>query len=127
MRSTRRIRRAGLVARDRASNLNSSPLPTIEILNAACRDDFVSFIRRCFEFLSPSSSFQANWHICSLAYHLEQVRLNKITRLIVNMPPRSLKSIVSSVAFPGLRFGPQPRPPDYRGQLWRGPCDKTRQ
>ena len=43
-----------------------------------------------------------NWHIQALAYYLEQVRLGKINRLIINMPPRSLKSIVSSVAFPVL-------------------------
>jgi predicted phage terminase large subunit-like protein len=49
-----------------------------------------------------------NWHIRALAYHLEQVRLGKITRLIINMPPRSLKSIVSSVAFPAFVLGHDP-------------------
>ena len=106
MRSTRRTRPPGLVARGRASSL--TPYPSIELVNAACRDDFVSFIRKCFEILSPGTSFQANWHIYALAYHLEQVRLGKIKRLIINMPPRSLKSIVSSVAFPAYILGHDP-------------------
>jgi predicted phage terminase large subunit-like protein len=103
MRSTGRIHSLGLVGAG-PSSLNS----TIEIVNAACRDDFVSFIRKCFDILSPGSTFLPNWHICALAYHLEQVRLNKITRLIINMPPRSLKSLVSSVALPAFILGHDP-------------------
>jgi predicted phage terminase large subunit-like protein len=108
MRSTRRTCPPGLVARASASSLSLTPYPSIELVNAACRDDFVSFIRKCFEILSPGTSFQANWHISALAYRLEQVRLGKIKRLIINMPPRSLKSIVSSVAFPAYILGHEP-------------------
>jgi predicted phage terminase large subunit-like protein len=43
-----------------------------------------------------------------LAFYLEQVRLGKIRRLIICMPPRSLKSIVASVAFPAYLLGHDP-------------------
>jgi len=36
------------------------------------------------------------------------VRTGKLRRLIVNMPPRSLKSIISSVAFPAFALGHNP-------------------
>ena len=49
-----------------------------------------------------------NWHIYALAHHLELVQRGKIKRLIINMPPRSLKSIVSSVAFPAFMLGDDP-------------------
>ena len=49
-----------------------------------------------------------NWHICAIAYHLEQVRLGKIKRLIITVPPRSLKSIMCSVAFPAFVLGHDP-------------------
>lgn len=78
------------------------------LLDAACRTDFVTFIGMCFHLLTPGSSFLPNWHIYALAYHLEQVRLGKIKRLIINMPPRSLKSIMSSVAFPAFVLGHDP-------------------
>jgi hypothetical protein len=78
------------------------------LLDAICRTDFASFIRRCFHSLAPGSSFIMNWHIYALAHHLEQIRLGKINRLIINMPPRSLKSIVSSVAFPAFMLGHDP-------------------
>jgi hypothetical protein len=74
--------------------------PGTRLLEAVCRNDFASFVRKCYHTLSPGSSFHPNWHILAVAHHLEQVRRGKIKRLIINMPPRSLKSVMSSVAFP---------------------------
>jgi hypothetical protein len=78
------------------------------LVYAACRTDFVSFVRKCFNLLSPSALFQMNWHICAIAHVLEQVRLGKIRRLIITVPPRSLKSIMCSVAFPAFVLGHDP-------------------
>jgi predicted phage terminase large subunit-like protein len=49
-----------------------------------------------------------NWHIHAIIYCLEQVRLGNIKRLIINMPPRSLKSMISSVAYPAFVLGHEP-------------------
>ena len=78
------------------------------LLDAITRQDFTTFVQRCFTSLSPGTQFAPNWHIEAMAYHLEQVRLGKIKRLIINMPPRSLKSIVSSVSFPAYLLGHDP-------------------
>ena len=43
-----------------------------------------------------------------IAYALEQVRLGKIKRLIINAPPRSLKSMMTSVAWPAFILGHDP-------------------
>jgi predicted phage terminase large subunit-like protein len=82
--------------------------PSMAHVNAACRKDFVSFVRKVFHVLHPSAIFHMNWHICAIADYLEQVRLGKIKRLIINVPPRSLKSIMSSVAFPAYVLGHEP-------------------
>jgi predicted phage terminase large subunit-like protein len=79
--------------------------PSMAHVNAACRKDFVSFVRKCFHVLAPSAIFYMNWHICAIAYCLEQVRRGEIKRLIITVPPRSLKSIMSSVAFPAFVMG----------------------
>jgi predicted phage terminase large subunit-like protein len=76
--------------------------------NDACRLDFVSFIEAVFNLLNPSRLFLMNWHIARLAYCLEQVRLGRIRRLIINLPPRFLKSIISSIAFPAFVLGHDP-------------------
>ena len=74
----------------------------------ACRQDFVSFARFCLELLTPNKSLLMNWHIAAMAHHLEQVRLGKIKRLIINLPPRYLKSLMASVAFPAFLLGHDP-------------------
>src|SRR5437764_12271080 len=79
-----------------------------QLLDAICRTDFTSFSRKCFELLNPGTQFQMNYHIEALAYHLERVRLGKISRLLINQPPRSLKSHMSSVAFPAYVLGHDP-------------------
>ena len=77
-------------------------------VNAACRQDFVSFVRKVFHVLNPSATFHMNWHICASAHVLEQVWLGKIKRLIITVPPRSLKSIMCSVALPAWVLGHDP-------------------
>src|SRR5690242_3324267 len=75
---------------------------------AILRSHFASFIQKCFYSLAPNAPYLPNWHIEALAHHLELARMGKIRRLIVNMPPRSLKSIVASVAFPAFVLGNDP-------------------
>jgi predicted phage terminase large subunit-like protein len=76
--------------------------------NDACRLDFVSFTEAAFNLLAPGRPFLMNWHIRALAYQLEQVRLGRIKRLIINLPPRFLKSLISSIAFPAFVLGHDP-------------------
>ena len=80
----------------------------LRLVDALCRTDFVSFIRKTFHTLAPGASLQMNFHIYALAFYLELVQLGVITRLIINLPPRSLKSIVASVAFPAFVLGRDP-------------------
>src|SRR5215216_7270686 len=82
--------------------------PSMAHVNAACRKDFVSFGRKVFHVLNPSAWFYMNWHICRIALRLEEIRLGKIKRLIITVPPRSLKSIMCSVAFPAFVLGHDP-------------------
>jgi predicted phage terminase large subunit-like protein len=69
------------------------------------RLDFVSFAQRCFRELSPRAQFAMNWHIEIIAAKLMALRAGKIRRLIINMPPRYLKSLLASVAFPAWCLG----------------------
>ena len=58
--------------------------------------------------LNPQSEYMPNWHIEMIAAALEDCRLGQIRRLIINVPPRSLKSHCASVAFPALLLGHNP-------------------
>ena len=63
------------------------------------RTNFERFLQMCFLYLNPGTPFLPNWHIKAIAYQLDRVRRGEITRLIINMPPRYLKSLTVTVAF----------------------------
>ena len=75
------------------------------LLEAVLRTDLRSFIRKVFATVSPGEPYLHNWHIEAIAYELERVFLGKITRLLINQPPRSLKSICVSVAYVAWLLG----------------------
>ncbi len=72
------------------------------------RHDFGAFIHRVMQQLSPGTRYRPNWHIDAAVHQLERARTGELTRLIINMPPRSLKSVVASVAFPAFLLGHNP-------------------
>lgn len=80
-----------------------------DLLNALLRSDFKSFLYRCMLTLNPGAAFIPNWHIDAIAYQLQRVRAGEITRLIINLPPRYLKSLTVSVVFPAFLLGHNPR------------------
>ena len=80
-----------------------------ELLNAILRSDFASFLHRSLFTLNPGAHFLPNWHIDAIAYQLSRVRAGEVTRLIINLPPRYLKSLMVSVAFPAFLMGHDPR------------------
>jgi len=78
------------------------------LLQALVRSNFRAFVHKVFLTLSPGQTYVPSWHLDAIAYRLERVRRGEIKRLIINMPPRSLKSITASVAFPAFVLGHNP-------------------
>src|SRR5438874_2288916 len=72
------------------------------------RRDLSAFIHRSFLELNAQTRFLANWHIEVLAAKLEEVRRGHCKRLIINVPPRHLKSHATSIAFPAWVLGHEP-------------------
>ena len=72
------------------------------------RRDFVAFVERGFYDLNPETKFIHNWHIDVIAEALEQCRTGKLRRLIINIPPRSLKSHMTSISFVAWLLGHNP-------------------
>ena len=81
---------------------------TRRIFQAALRQDLVSFIEKVFATVSPGDEYLHNWHIEAIAWPLQQCLEGRIKRLIITVPPRSLKSICASVAFPAWALGHDP-------------------
>ena len=77
-------------------------------LAAAARKDFYTFVRLFYPTLSGGPLLLPNWHIEAMCYQLKRVMRGETPLLLVNVPPRSLKSICISVCFPAFVLGHDP-------------------
>ncbi len=80
----------------------------LESVNENLKDDLKFFIRYSFGHLRPGEEYFDNWHIDAIAEYLKACKNREIKRLIINMPPRSMKSLTTSVAFPAWLMGNDP-------------------
>ena len=80
------------------------------------RRDLYAFTERCFYELYPTTEFLPNWHIEVGAARLQACQRGEIHRLILNQPPRSLKSLLASVAFVAFRDRDHGHRGPYRGR-----------
>lgn len=80
----------------------------LDLFHRILRDDLMSFVRATFHTLEPGTSFADNWHIHVITRALERVASGECKRLIINVPPRSMKSITVTVAFSAWLLGRYP-------------------
>lgn len=78
------------------------------LLETMLRNDFVFFTQRCFQTVVPGQQFLLNWHIEAIAFELMRILRRENNRLIITLPPRNLKSICASVAYPAFSLGRDP-------------------
>jgi len=64
-----------------------------------CEESLATFLMHAWRFIDPAP-FKPGWVLDALAEHLEAVADGEIRRLLINIPPRCLKSSLCSVAFP---------------------------
>lgn len=89
----------------------TTPTPEISLssddYDAFTRLDFWVFVQRVFAELT-GEPFQDNWHIQLLCAEVDRIRTEPNTKLAIALPPRSLKSIIVSVALPAWLLGHDP-------------------
>ena len=77
-------------------------------LDDAMRNDFGIFARKCVDTLNGPGAYQHNGHIEVVARRLQEIATGENTRLILNLPPRHLKSVLAAVALPAWVLGRDP-------------------
>jgi len=84
-------------------------LPTLsEVQKELAERSLAHFVRlgwRNFD----AATFLSNWHIDAICEHLEAVSRGEIRRLLINIPPRHMKSIAVSVAWPAWTWAQCPK------------------
>ena len=79
-----------------------------ELLRVYLRNDLCGFVQKVFESVNPGVRFSRNWSTEAVTHALQKVASGATTRLIINIPPRNLKSICASVALPAFLLGHNP-------------------
>lgn len=70
-----------------------------ELERRDCERSLAEFVRCAWSSID-SAPFQMNWHINALCDHLEAVTRGEIRFLVVNLPPRCAKTLITSVCWP---------------------------
>ena len=83
-------------------------LSEVQLLDQILRTDFAVFTQKAFETAAPGVIYVPGWHIDYLSSVLQHCIDGDITRAIINMPPRHMKSILASVALPAFMLGLDP-------------------
>lgn len=77
-------------------------------ITAAERLTLRDFMRQAWPILEPSTLYTHSWHIDAISDHLTAVTQGQIRRLLINMPPRHMKSLAISVFWPTWSWIEQP-------------------
>ena len=82
--------------------------PALQALWHAARGDLLTFVELAFATLEPGTAFKSNWHYEHICWVLTRVMRGELRRLIINVPPRSGKSVITTVAWPLFLLGHDP-------------------
>lgn len=75
-----------------------------------CTRSFAKFVKAAWPILEPGQPYIHGWHVEAICEHLEAVTRGDITRLLINIPPGTMKSTLVSVFWPAWEWGPRKMP-----------------
>ena len=82
-----------------------------------CELSFVEYIKQAWHVIEPGQEYLHNWHIEAIAEHLEAITDEMMidderyyNRLLINVPPGAMKSLLCNVLWPSWEWGPRNMP-----------------
>ena len=82
-----------------------------------CELSLSEFIKRAWHVVEPGQPFVDNWHIDMICAHLEAITDDHVledgtcyNRLLVNVPPGTMKSMIVNIFWPSWEWGPRNKP-----------------
>lgn len=73
-----------------------------------CRANLSKFFKASWRVLEPQTELKWNWHHDLICEYLQAVRSGQIRRLIINIAPRTTKSLMATVCFPAWVWASNP-------------------
>jgi predicted phage terminase large subunit-like protein len=80
-----------------------------ESIRQRCRT-LAGFVREAWHVLEPSNPYIHGWHVDAICEHLTAITNGEINRLLINVPPGTMKSLLAGVFWPAWEWGPMDRP-----------------
>lgn len=74
-----------------------------------CESSLAAFIRHAWPIIEPGQPYVHGWHIDAICEHLEAISRGDINRLLINIPPGTMKSLAVGVFWPAWEWGPLDR------------------
>lgn len=81
-----------------------------ELDKADCEESLLAFTRRHWSTLEPNTPFVEGWALEAVCEHLEAVTYGDIQKLLLNVPPGFMKSLLTNVFWPAWEWGPKRMP-----------------
>jgi predicted phage terminase large subunit-like protein len=75
-----------------------------------CEESLLDFVRRGWSTIEPGRTFVEGWAVHAIAEHLEAVSRGQIKKLLMNVPPGFMKSLLTGVFWPAWEWGPRNQP-----------------
>ena len=94
------------IARRAAERARQDVERNAEAIRARCQT-LAGFVREAWHVLEPEAEYVHSWHIDAVCAHLEAVTDGRILRLLINIPPGTMKSLLVSVLWPAWESGPK--------------------
>lgn len=88
--------------------LSQSDIQAVE--RELCSRSLAEFAKRAWHVLEPSSPLKWGWALDAICEHLEGVSNGEIKNLLANVPPGSMKSLLTGVIWPAWEWGPRAMP-----------------
>jgi predicted phage terminase large subunit-like protein len=74
------------------------------------RESFAEYVKMAWPVLEPTSELKWGWSLDAICEHLEAVTRGEILRLLMNVPPGCMKSLLTGVLWPSWEWGPKGLP-----------------
>ena len=82
-----------------------------------CELSLANFIKKAWHVVEPGQPYVDNWHISLIAEHLEAITDDHVledgspyNRLLINVPPGTMKSMIVNIFWPSWEWGPRNMP-----------------
>jgi len=82
----------------------------IAVDRALAPRSLAAFVKMVWRELEPANPYVHGWHIDAVCSHLEAITRGDITRLLITIPPGTMKSLMVNVFWPLWEWGPMCMP-----------------